>query len=360
MIYFVIFAVLLVLSVLEVYGKLGKAREPLFWLTALGLALFTGFKWETGTDWAAYRGYFRASIQNRANRYADYEVGFELWNRIVSTFTQSYTLYMTLTGAITIVIIFLAFRLSSPLWFPAALVSFANTLVSFSLTRQTIAAAFVLFAFVVLIKEKRLLFVTLVLLATTFHVSAVMVLVALFVNKEQPGKIVVSIVGMSLLIGMTGLLSGALAWVGSWFPIEAIAVQLQHYAQADNSFGLNIPGLRSLFGPAKHLSLFLLFYWFRFYSGDTEKSTWYVFHLYLVGLVIYLLTFRELMVFQRFFWYFNPVQAILVGKILWTLKDRALAIVGTGLSFYYGILLWFTLRSYWSEYVPYTTFFSST
>ena len=357
MIYFILFAVLLVFSVLEVYGKLGRAREPLFWLTALGMALFTGFKWETGTDWEAYRGYFVAHESVEIWRFIEYETGYEIWNRVVSSFTQNYTVYMTLTGAITTGLIFLAFRLSSPLWFPAALVSFANTLVSFSLTRQTIAASFILVAFVILTKEKRLLFVALVLLAATFHVSALVALVALLLNKQFPGQIVALVVGLSFAIGMTRLPTDALAWIGSWFPIEGIAIQLRGYAEMDNSFGLNLPGLRSLFGPLKHLSLFILFYWFRFYSGDTDKTTSTIFNLYSFGLVIYLLTFRELMVFQRFFWYFNPVQAILIGKVLWALKGRALFVVGTGLSFYYGILLWFTLRSYWSEYVPYNFVF---
>lgn len=353
MIYFVVFAVFAGLAVLETYGLLGRLRVPLLVAAGGFLVLFAGLKWETGTDWEPYFRFFQLSSPSEPWYTASYEIGYVLWNRLLAAVWANYSFYMVATAALCVGAIMTALRGKAAPTFLVLAVLFANTLVAFSLTRQTIAGALVLLAFATLRDGRRLLFLALVGLAATFHVTALIALVALLLDREI-GMVPVTIaLAAALALGWLGALRGTLNWFAGVIPEGRIADRIMLYLKSDGTFGQAYPPLRELLGPAKHLVLFSALAWYRFGRLGDDQAYRFFFNIYAVGIAIYMATVNDLAVFQRLFWYFNTAQAFLVPGVIGFERGRRRAVVGVAFFAYYAVLLYFTLRSYWGEYVPY-------
>lgn len=76
---------------------------------------------------------------------------------------------------------------------------------AFNITRQAIAVNIVLLALIALIRQRKKYFILLVLLASAFHTSALIVLPAIFINKlSSKNSILISGAAISMLIGLLG------------------------------------------------------------------------------------------------------------------------------------------------------------
>ncbi len=354
MIYFAIFSVLSLVAVFELSGKLGRARLPLLALSALFLTLFAGLKWETGTDWAPYQQFFQLSAPGTPWFSISLEPGFLLWNRLVAAILNNYSFYMTISAALCIALILFSLKGKAQYLFVALAVLFANTLIAFSLTRQTIASAILLAAFSCLADKKRLSFIALVLLAASFHVTALVGLLALVLDRHIKLSILLIAFLAFFVLGWLGAWHSALTLLANVLPSGHISYRILLYLQSSDAAGQAYPPFRELLGPAKHLFLFGIFAFYRYWKGREETNYRFFFNVYAVGIAIYLATFNDLSVFQRLFWYFNPIQGILVSSTLSIESGKRRVLLGGVYLAYFLVLLFFTLRSYWGEYVPYT------
>lgn len=358
MIYFVAFAVLAFLAILESQGKLGRARIPLLWMAAVFFVLLAGLKWDRGTDWPPYLMFFGQSLPGMPWYAGSFELGYVLWNRVIAAIWANYSFFMTLTATLCVAAIMGALWKNKILTFAALAVLFANTLVAFSLTRQTIAGSLVLLAFSFLSERRRLPFIVLVFIAASFHVTALLALAALAFDREAGLAAIVVFFAALLAFSYVGVWRIGLELAGNLLPAGHVRSRIQDYLASRSSFGLSATPFREILGPAKHLILFAVLAYYRFGRFKEDQSYRFFFNLYSFGVAIYLATTSDLLAFQRVFWYFNPAQAFLVPSILKSESGRRKTLLGVFLVGYFGILLYFTLRSYWGEYVPYASILS--
>ncbi|HUX36370.1 MAG TPA: EpsG family protein [Rectinemataceae bacterium] len=358
MIYFIVFGALAILSILEAQDRLGRARLPLLGIAAVFFVSFAGLKWGRGTDWPPYLSFFGQSLPGTPWYAGSFEPGYVVWNRLIAAIWANYSFYMTVTASLCVAAIMAALRKNKALTFVALAVLFANTLVAFSLTRQTIAGSLVLLAFSFLAERRRVPFVLLVILAASFHVTAFFALSALALDREV-GPMAIAIIFATLLaFSFLGAWRAGLDFVGRLLPMGHVRGRIQDYLGSTSGFGLTATAFREILGPAKHLILFAALAYYRFGRLKEDRSYRFFFNVYSFGVAIYLATTSDLLVFQRVFWYFNPAQAFLVPAILKSESGRRKTLLGVFLIGYFGILFYFTLRSYWGEYVPYASILS--
>src|SRR5688572_25618549 len=85
---------LYIIAVLEASNELNRYKIVFATFTFVYLTLFTGLRWETGTDWDSYKELFDTIEFNWTfllNVYA-FDLGYVLFNALVRTFTDNYTL----------------------------------------------------------------------------------------------------------------------------------------------------------------------------------------------------------------------------------------------------------------------------
>ena len=114
------------------------------------------------------------------------ESGWVVYCYFVSLFTNSFNVFLAITALIQIIPIAIVFYYySKDISFSYLIyICLGLYVFSFSGLRQTIAISMVLFAFLALQKDKKWLFVLLVLLASSFHRSSIIFLFIIFLNKK--------------------------------------------------------------------------------------------------------------------------------------------------------------------------------
>lgn len=148
------------------------------------------------------------------------EFGWLLYNKLVSSVLPSFQFLLATTAAIQIILIgHIIFKYSEDVQL-SFIVYFAFGLyaMSFSGLRQSMAYAITFFATDSMIKNKKILFVLLVVLASMFHKSALIFLVALPLSKitMTNKNLVISIITLVALMPFVGSISSFL--VTALFP----------------------------------------------------------------------------------------------------------------------------------------------
>lgn len=175
----------------EIYVTNGKCINPkrsdekiLFCLIIIFLWVLTAFRGRNiGNDTITYLNYLNKIKQSGLNKNYDIELGYQLYCLIIGKITKNENAILIVTaticyfgvGAYTLKYSH-NLRFSLILLFCICFSAFTNTM------RQSLAMIMCLFAYECLKRKKHLIFILLVLMASTFHISALIVLI-LLLNK---------------------------------------------------------------------------------------------------------------------------------------------------------------------------------
>ena len=164
----------------------GRLLQAIF-CTAL-LVCIQGLRHETiGIDSCnAYRPFFESVIGGIGNIFDiddvlyGFEPGFVIFTKIIKTLFSNTQLYILICSSLSIIPIgYLIYKYADNI--PLAFIIFSSFIIyhfGFSGIRQTIAIGITTIAFEFIIKKRLLWFVTIVLLATSIHSSAIIFLIA--------------------------------------------------------------------------------------------------------------------------------------------------------------------------------------
>ena len=193
-IYIFVFFYLCIFSILEMMRKRIKptaVRKGLYVFAFLMMFFIAGFRYGLETDyWTYYREFYGESKRTL-------EFTFATLMQIVKALTGNYNVFLIVFSAITMAFKYKAFK-GYKFCFSVLLIYFVRFFVQFDLNaiRQGLAIVVVFFALEQLRKEEIKKYILLILLATTIHAPAIILLVLPFLRKLKLStlKVIFSIV----------------------------------------------------------------------------------------------------------------------------------------------------------------------
>ena len=215
------------ISLFDVFNiKITKIqRDALICFSLLLLILFAGCRWtalETDADsifdYATYKYiylnspnifHFFTELKNADSAFVYIETGYTFYCSLMySILGDSYNLFLLVTNLIAVLIFYKALKsnkiVQSCIFF--IFFFYASRLYlqyNFILVRQTIAMVIVWYAFSCLINKEKIKFVCLVLLASTFHLTALLAFVCFFFLKQRVNeKVILGVIASLFLLNL--------------------------------------------------------------------------------------------------------------------------------------------------------------
>lgn len=360
---YLIFIALVFFSCLETMKvrikKLPYFHNTIFWIFIFTFFFLSTFRWERGTDWDPYYMYYLMQYHITCKGYM--EPGFTFLTSVNSTLFN-YTTQLGSVAFLSIIPIALSYRRFSPFPILALLIWFSTSLGHIFPVRQSIAIALYVFSWEYIHERNFKLFIVTILIATTFHFTAIIAIPTFFIWNKIFSKqfFIYTIVILSLfsllveehIIGVIyGLFGGGIQ--------EKLEVYLgspdETFGSAYSASQILIRGIinRSLFF---FISLILL-------DGvrQTDSKLNAFINLYFYSFCLFLLLTPLSPALGRFCSYTDMAQSIIIPYIFqYRIKTR--------LNFYllYIIIIgYFCLRfkgvvhNYYDLYIPYNSVFSS-
>lgn len=316
-------------------------------LFGVGLLLMVGLRYEVGGDWATYLEIFDFQGRSSLSRaLTANDPAYSVLNWIASRLGAGIWLVNTVcAAAFTWGLLRFTSQQLNPWLSLAVAIPYLVIVVAMGYTRQAVAIGFIL-AGLASIREKKsmLRFAGLVIIATLFHRSAIVILplVALAFTRN---RIMIAFLGATLGVILFYLLVNA--------GFEKV---VQNYVVAE--YDAQGAGVRI----AMNLLPALLFLTFqrRFALDDIDMRLWRNFALAAVFASILLLLVRSSVVVDRLSLYLIPLQLVVLSRLPYvfsrdTSPNAALTMAVIGFS---GVvqLVWLTAATHAEHWLPYQSF----
>lgn len=176
-----------------------KCNPFIFLLLVLHLALFLGLRMpKVGVDTARYVYIFQHF--NLVD--FDYEVGYMIFNYLLSLFTDNERVFLLTTALVTIVPVGIMIYKYSDKPFLSWFIYICMYYYSFNFSgiRQSLAASFLVMAFMLIVNKHPVWASVFVVIASSFHTSALIFLLAVFLRNHKWKKIDILIIIFSYII----------------------------------------------------------------------------------------------------------------------------------------------------------------
>jgi hypothetical protein len=209
--YVLIFLVTALLVPTDVVRLTLTARAALLSLPWMLLLYLAGARWQTGNDWNSYFDYY-TDLEAIDDYAGDFEIGYRMLAWLVKTAGLPYGGFLFVSAVVYMSCFYLAFRRQRGAMMLILLFYCTYLLGWMGTARQVIALGLTACAGECLLERRRIAFVALVALATTFHQTAILFLVAPLLNRPLRSPqfylfvvFLASILGQLLLLVVPGL-----------------------------------------------------------------------------------------------------------------------------------------------------------
>lgn len=183
MIYFIMFAILLVIPFIDFLTADKRLKAKVFNFTLLAFLLFRALRWETGCDFPQFYQCFLEGQWNNIFSYRRYgvtseqlmEPGFVFLNVLIRTILPHYTFYLFIIEGFVLFSFAYLIRKYIPKY---QLVSLTVCLLYAEIfsVRQTIATAILCYSYVFIVKRQLRNYLLMIFLAYLFHKSSLIML----------------------------------------------------------------------------------------------------------------------------------------------------------------------------------------
>ncbi len=292
-------------------GKPNKIKTILLlffcFLQLLGLSYFRS---DIGYDYQMYaEGFFNMSIDAFSNfEYLDWEIGFVVFTKAISLLTHNPDIYFLIISAfcLSIAMVFIGLNSKIP-WLSVLLyVNFYFFYMSMNFLRQTMAISFILIGWEFMKRKKFWVFLIFLIIAATFHKTALIMLPIYFFVKIYPSKKLILFYGYGLLIFYISS-NGIIELLTSFF-----------YSDYKNSIFLTgLPIVYSIL-PATILAVAILFR-NRLIEND-ERNRYYIHFAYITVFLMLLMSRHA--VFERLSYYTFIFIILLVPEIVYDIRQK--------------------------------------
>lgn len=360
--YLALFLLFLLSSFLEIISNNKKYSIYTFTSLILLTYILSFIRWKTGTDWDSYYEMYTWIDKPWNNFNNGMESGYNFVNHLGKFLFNSYTgvlflfstIIYTCTGRTYITLS--KYPITS-LFFSFCILSFAHIMY----VRQNVAVAITGWSVYYIITQKKWKFITCVLIASLFHRTSLIFLLAYPVfHKNYSAKYYcLSIIGALAIGTLVGkLFLNIIGGLG----LGIISSKINGYLELgseDNSMTISTTTVLIKGFINRFFVLALIFYCkyklkhsSTFFNGLTN--------LYILGTILYFITLPLSISLARIAVYMDSLQVILIPYIIYhqkTLYNRVLLFIL--ISSYFYLRLYSSIISFKTEYIPFTTIFST-
>lgn len=366
--YFLLYILLFVFALAETSQELRYYKNVFAWLTFILLSLFTGLRWETGTDWPPYQELWETLELNwnfLLNVYS-FDLGYVLLNAVVKVFSSDYTVFLLIDSFLAVGLVFAFLLKNSPNPNLSFFVFYNAFFVSqfMGSNRRIISLGAVLFLFYYTFEGKKKLVAWWQLLAFLFHRSSFLMFLSSFIPKKRfSGKLIFILLSTTLVAGLFQVpfkLIGTIGTSLSSFASNPIIERMLFYSENQENIvvGNTNPAVIMTLSVIKR-SIFLGFYLVVISrnNGKLDSFTNFLFNIYLCGFAIYM-ALNGSLIFQMISTYFTFIEIVLIGRF-WQYTEPKLKKYFLVILFIYGFFqLLSALSAYPELYMPYKSFLS--
>ncbi|MCL1629206.1 EpsG family protein [Roseibaca sp. V10] len=317
--------------------------DPIWVLMLLLLTIMIGFRFRVGGDWGAYFEYLivAATSDLRESLLLD-DPGFRVLNLFSIWLGFGIIGVNTVSGLIFSAGL-LAFCRSLPRpWLALAVaVPYLVIVVGMGYTRQAVAIGLVMLGLVALGRQKWVWFILWVLLAATFHKTAVILLPIVALTMSRNRWLIILLVGVTGGVGYQVLLG------------DSADTLVRNYIDAELQSG----GALIRLGMNALPALLFLFYRKKIMIAPSEYRIWRLFAFISVGLFVAMFGTSASTALDRLGLYMLPLQLFLFAHLpdlMGRQGKQNSGIVTMILAYYAAILfVWFNFGSFSFAWVPY-------
>ncbi len=241
------------------------------------MVFFAALRNRVGTDWDAYYNFYLFGNEK-------VEPGYIFFNNLFASFGIHYNFFLLFLNIISLYLFYITLK-NYAVFFVISLLLFYSELflyLNFSGIRQAMAISILIYSIKFCLNRKLLPFLSCVLLAFSFHTTAVIFVFAYFIPKRKFNKKEFFLVGIlfamlsTIVFAIANLLEGDLAYKAKFY------LELQE----------NAPNLIQLYivGILKRSIMLIIVLLFGKKLLETNNGIYFL-NLYLVGFGIYLSTY---------------------------------------------------------------------
>jgi len=200
--YLILFIIFYLLSFPTFLNFNAKSRNIIFFISIIILFLFAGLRYETGGDWVMYTHVFNLIepinkiLLGHEDHFLDinYEFLYKLLNSIVKLFSSDFQIFLLVVQLILSVLLYKSLKEYSTLPIIAVIVYYSRCMFIFDFVviRQAIAILIVFYSLKYLESKDIYIYIFLVILASFFHFSAIiMLLVSPFLKRTYSNRLLI-------------------------------------------------------------------------------------------------------------------------------------------------------------------------
>ena len=192
--YIFIILILLIGAIAEVIG-IKKNAKIYFVISAILVALFAGLRYNTGADWAIYEPTFYKMPE--LGNIENWELGYYLISLLIYNVFGNYYVLQFAASALLVYSVarFLWKHTDYPMFsFLLFFMIFTINMLLMAQVRQSIAVAIILFGYKYILNKSFDKFILVIIIASFFHISAIIVLPMYYMTKRVPNYILILLI----------------------------------------------------------------------------------------------------------------------------------------------------------------------
>ncbi len=314
--YIFTFILLFVSSIIESF-EIKKISKTLFISLIIYLIIHDSIRWETGTDWKNYYDYFSNCLNSGSNTMS-FSIGYVILNVIVRSISDNYTLFLFSHALIVYTFLSYSIYKLSPRPIFSLLLYYGIMLPYLGMNRQIIALVLCLFSLIYLLNNNKRTFIFGVIIASLFHTSCLLFLIAIFLLKEIKTKTLVISLLLVIILALFGVINklplNLIYIFASDDPMSTIN-KIGFYAE-NNYLNTNI--FFTILAIFKRLIWIIITFLILKYTRFRNNNLILFFNLYFFGSLTYILfnnTILQIIV-ARGLIYFNVFEIFVISYML--------------------------------------------
>lgn len=312
--------ILFILSLFETSLKKEKLFINILSLIILiYLVIQVGFRWETGTDWNSYLNHFtNISLKNFTDATEGfYEVGYNIFVLTCKLISNNYSFFLVIHSLLFYILIFKSFKYFTPNIFLCLLLFYALNLGLLGSNRQLLALAIGFYSLRFLIKSWNFTFLLFIIIASFFHMSAILFLIYYFLKNKISLFKLLALFTIAATIGFL-IMPKVFNLEFSFLPAGYTLMKLLTYLEKSETTTFVYP----IFGLLKRTIIVSYFLINRSKFSKYNPLFNIVLNGYLIGILFFLLfSYTIPLMISRGSIYFNIMEPILLSYIILLYKD---------------------------------------